>query len=73
MDEYKYFYADIMKKTVEENDKWHIWLYSSPSNGNKVGQIINQNPQDNNFGDGKSLLLCVRKSNASLSKIYNFI
>lgn len=54
VNEYKLLYADVVKKTVEENDIWHIWLYSSPSNGNKTAQIINSNPQDNHFGDGKS-------------------
>lgn len=57
VNEYKYLYDNVVKKTVEENDKWHIWLYSSPSNGNKNGQIVNKNPQDNKFGDSKSKLI----------------
>lgn len=53
MSEYIQLYKGVIEKAVKENDKWHIWLFSSPSNGNKVTNILNQNPQDNNFGDGK--------------------
>lgn len=50
-EEYVLLY-DKIRESRQANDKWHIWLYSSPSNGNK-SQIINQNPQDNQFGDSK--------------------
>lgn len=52
MGEYVQLYGDVMEKTVKNNDEWHTRLTSSPSNGNKVGKIINENPQDNNYGDG---------------------
>lgn len=52
MSEYIQLYEGVIEKAVKENDKWHIWLFSSPSNGNKLAKILNQNPQDNNFGDG---------------------
>lgn len=51
--EYTHLYRDVVEKAVRENDQWHIWLYSSPSNGNRSQAVINQNPQDNNYGDGK--------------------
>lgn len=47
--EYIFLY-DTIREIVQESDNWHLWLYSSPSNGNK-SQVINRNPQDNNFGD----------------------
>lgn len=50
-DEYIKLYRDIVEKAVLENDQWHPWLYSSPSNGNQSNKVINQNPQDNNYGD----------------------
>lgn len=52
MREYVQLYRDVIEKAVVENDQWHIWLYSSPSNGNQSQKVINENPQDNNYGDG---------------------
>lgn len=52
-DEYVQLYRDVVEKAVRENDHWHAWLYSSPSNGNLTNRVVNQNPQDNNYGDGK--------------------
>lgn len=49
--EYTQLYEDI-DKAIRDNDQWHVRLYSSPSNGNK-SNIINSNPQDNNYGDGE--------------------
>lgn len=51
--EYIQLYQDVVAKSVRENDEWHVWLYSSPSNGNKSQHVINANPQDNYHGDGK--------------------
>lgn len=51
--EYIKLYRDVIEKAVRENDQWHTWLYSSPSNGNLTNRVINRNPQDNNYGDGK--------------------
>lgn len=51
--EYIELYDGIVAKAVHENDNWHMWLYSSPSNGNHSNKVINENPQDNNYGDGK--------------------
>lgn len=51
--EYVQLYKNVVEKAVRENDQWHIWLYSSPSNGNRSHDVINENPQDNNRGDGK--------------------
>lgn len=53
-EEYVFLY-DKIRESVQANDKWHIWLFSSPSNGNN-SQIINQNPQDNQFGDSKWMI-----------------
>lgn len=50
--EYVQLYKDIIEETVLENDQWHTYLYSSPSNGNQSRAVINSNPQDNNYGDG---------------------
>lgn len=52
MSEYVRLYRDTIEAAVKRNDQWHIWLYSSPSNGIKIDQVINSNPQDNNYGDG---------------------
>lgn len=51
--EYRALYIDVVKKTVEENDKWRVCLSSSPSNGLKAinDSYISANPQDNNYGD----------------------
>lgn len=51
--EYIQLYNYTIEKAVKENDQWHIWLYSSPSNGNKLAKIINENPGDNSYGDGE--------------------
>lgn len=51
--EYIILYRDIVEKAVRENDQWHIWLYSSPSNGNQSHAVVNENPSDNNHGDGE--------------------
>lgn len=51
--EYIQLYNYTIEKAVKENDQWHIWLYSSPSNGNKLAKIVNDNPGDNNYGDGE--------------------
>lgn len=51
-DEYVKLYRDIVEKAVRDNDQWHQWLYSSPSNGNQTNRVVNPNPQDNNYGDG---------------------
>lgn len=51
-DEYVTLYRDVVEKAVRDNDQWHQWLYSSPSNGNQTNRVVNQNPQDNNYGDG---------------------
>lgn len=53
MNEYVELYRDTVETAVKDNDQWHIWLYSSPSNGNKNTEILNSNPQDNHNGDGK--------------------
>lgn len=53
MNEYIQLYKDVIEKTVQENDQWHTYLYSSPSNGNKTHDVINSNPQDNNYGDSE--------------------
>lgn len=50
--EYVELYKNTVKKAVRENDKWHTWLYSSPSNGNKLSTIINEHPGDSHYGDG---------------------
>lgn len=52
-DEYRRLYIDVVKQTVEENDKWRTCLSSSPSNGLKTVQdgYISANPQDTNYGD----------------------
>lgn len=62
--EYIQLYRDVIERAVRENDEWHIWLYSSPSNGNETNKVINENPQDNNRGDGK-------KSKKTPTKITN--
>lgn len=51
--EYRKLYIEVVKQTVEENDKWRTCLSSSPSNGLKTVQddFISSNPQDTNFGD----------------------
>lgn len=51
--EYIQLYDDTIRRVVAENDDWHLWLYSSPSNGQiQANQsIIQDDPQDSNFGD----------------------
>lgn len=51
--EYRTLYIEVIKRAVEENDKWRTCLSSSPSNGLKAinDSYISTNPQDNNFGD----------------------
>lgn len=51
--EYRKLYIEVIKQTVEENDKWRICLSSSPSNGLQSvnDSYISTNPQDNHFGD----------------------
>lgn len=59
--EYVKLYRDVVEKAVQENDQWHTWLYSSPSNGNLSNRVINQNPQDNSYGDGNCIISFVFK------------
>lgn len=51
--DYLKLYNDTIAKSVNQHDKWHIWLYSSPSNGKKRSNvsIIQENPQDWHYGD----------------------
>ncbi|KAG4075854.1 hypothetical protein HA402_003680 [Bradysia odoriphaga] len=51
--EYLRLYNDTIANEVHRNDQWHIWLYSSPSNGKKKSNesIIQDNPQDWHYGD----------------------
>lgn len=52
VDEYIKLYSHI-RDIVVENDPYHIWIFSSPSNGIQNSSILNVNPQDDDFGDSK--------------------
>ncbi|KAJ6639178.1 Beta-mannosidase [Pseudolycoriella hygida] len=51
--EYLKLYKDTIAEEVKKNDEWHLWLYSSPSNGKKRSNesIIQNDPQDWHYGD----------------------
>lgn len=74
MNEYIQLYKDVIEKTVQENDQWHTYLYSSPSNGNKTHAVINSNPQDNNYGDSEynEVLVVINFRILSKSRIFFF-